>query len=147
MKFVFVVLATFAACIVAQLSVPQCAEPCIMTLFFNQEVGTCAVSNVKCICSDETVIPSVQQCLIEQKCSEADIQKTIAQAYSICLSVGVTIPTTIPHAAIFPNSTEISIIYDPTGTTTATVSSTGAAATGANGLGAAGAAVAAFLFL
>ncbi|RPB28877.1 hypothetical protein L211DRAFT_864540 [Terfezia boudieri ATCC MYA-4762] len=166
MKSIFVVLATFAAFVVAQ-NTPKCAEPCIQPMLTGK-VGNCDSLDVKCICTDKTAIASVGQCLIEQKCSEADIKSTIAEAYKLCLAAGVTIPTTIPGATTTPALTittgTVTSITVSTATTTigrnttatytstttvSKTSSTGAAATGyvANGLGVAGAAVAAFLFL
>ncbi|KAF8438736.1 hypothetical protein BGX38DRAFT_1209065 [Terfezia claveryi] len=165
MKSVFVVLAAFAASVLAQLDVPPCAQPCTQPML-TQKVDDCNDGDVKCICSSKTAIASVGKCLIERKCSEADIQKTIATAYSLCQGVGVTIPTIIPSATttVADTITTGTVTSITTATTTvghnttanhtstttvATTSSAGAAATGyvANGLGVAGAAVAAFLFL
>lgn len=166
MKSVFVVLAAFAASVVAQIEgIPSCAMECVSPML-TQKVGNCESGNMPCICRNTDVIKQVGECL-KVKCSDEDTKKTITVAYDLCSSVGVTIPTTLPAAASTSVSATVTgtgtITYTPTATATShrnitnttgtitspTTTSTGAAATGyvANGLGVAGAAIAAFLFL
>ncbi|KAF8422849.1 hypothetical protein EV426DRAFT_717784 [Tirmania nivea] len=166
MKSVFVVLAAFAASVVAQLDkMPACATPCIAPMLSSKDAGGCDSGDVKCICSNQGLIEQIGQCLITQNCSVDDMRNTISTAYDLCLAAGVTIQTTLPTpvattGVTVTTGTQASVTYAPTATgrrnittntttTTTTTDSNGAAATGyvANGLGVAGAAVAAFLFL
>ncbi|KIY73234.1 hypothetical protein CYLTODRAFT_417203 [Cylindrobasidium torrendii FP15055 ss-10] len=97
----------YGALVQRQASLPSCAATCLATADF----GSCDSSDYGCLCSSDKFISSVSSC-ITSSCSGDDLASATTVSTQLCAAAGVTLSNL------------------PTGSATASGSSTQSSATG-----------------
>ncbi|KAF1914910.1 hypothetical protein BDU57DRAFT_454763 [Ampelomyces quisqualis] len=91
MRFAFVAaVAAFGPMVLAQNllgQIPQCAQTC-----FGNNLGSCGVADIACICGNTAVIDRVS-CCVFASCSQADIAATTQFAVTLCKVSNINVNT------------------------------------------------------
>ncbi|KAK3670106.1 hypothetical protein LTR78_010046 [Recurvomyces mirabilis] len=81
-----ITIAVLSASSALAVSLPPCASTCVSQ---GPGFGSCGTFDVKCICSDTTLLADLA-CCVSTACSAADQQNTIDYANSLCAGQGVS---------------------------------------------------------
>jgi len=92
---VFAVLVTFTSAQGGTLTLPSCAQSCVVKFTSGSNIGGCSSSDIKCICGNSGFLSGIACCLAGQ-CDAADQTAATNYAIQFCGISGVTnLPTAV----------------------------------------------------